>query len=230
MPSAVRKVSSRFVSVAGGPAAAASVADMTDVVLPCLNEAAALPAWLLARLPAGYRAIVADNGSTDGSADRRPTLGARGGARAAARVSAPPCTPGSLAADPADGVVCFMDADGSFDPAAAAAGGRPGPRPATADLVLGRRRPTGARRVAGARPARQRRARLAAAPHGRLRRCTTSARCAPPAATTLLDLDLRDRRFGYPLEMLVRGGPGRLAGHRGRRRLRARAPRAPGPR
>ncbi|MDT4993396.1 MAG: hypothetical protein QOH97_3288 [Actinoplanes sp.] len=39
---------------------------MTDVVLPCLHEAPAL-AWLLARMPAGsgYRAIMADNGSTD---------------------------------------------------------------------------------------------------------------------------------------------------------------------
>jgi len=33
-----------------------------DVVLPCLDEAGALP-WVLTRLPAGYRAIVADNGS-----------------------------------------------------------------------------------------------------------------------------------------------------------------------
>jgi glycosyltransferase involved in cell wall biosynthesis len=40
---------------------------MIDVVLPCLNEAAALP-WVLSRMPDGYRAIVADNGSTDGSA------------------------------------------------------------------------------------------------------------------------------------------------------------------
>ena len=38
-----------------------------DVILPCLDEAAALP-WVLARMPAGYRAIVADNGSTDPSA------------------------------------------------------------------------------------------------------------------------------------------------------------------
>ena len=42
-----------------------------DVILPCLDEALALP-WLLARMPAGYRPIVADNGSTDGSGrDRR---------------------------------------------------------------------------------------------------------------------------------------------------------------
>ena len=38
-----------------------------DVVLPCLNEAGALP-WVLARMPAGYRPVVADNGSTDDSA------------------------------------------------------------------------------------------------------------------------------------------------------------------
>ena len=49
---------------------------MTDVVLPCLNEAPAL-AWLLERMPAGYRPIVADNGSTDGSADVARRLGAR---------------------------------------------------------------------------------------------------------------------------------------------------------
>src|ERR671929_198696 len=48
---------------------------MTDVVLPCLDEAAALP-WVLARIPSGYRAIVADNGSTDGSPDVARGLGA----------------------------------------------------------------------------------------------------------------------------------------------------------
>jgi glycosyltransferase involved in cell wall biosynthesis len=46
-----------------------------DVVLPCLNEAQALP-WILERMPAGYRAIVVDNGSTDGSADLARRLGA----------------------------------------------------------------------------------------------------------------------------------------------------------
>ena len=40
--------------------------EIIDVVLPVLDEVAALP-WVLERLPAGYRAVVADNGSTDGS-------------------------------------------------------------------------------------------------------------------------------------------------------------------
>ena len=39
---------------------------LVDVVLPCLNEAMALPS-VLAAMPAGFRAIVVDNGSTDGS-------------------------------------------------------------------------------------------------------------------------------------------------------------------
>src|SRR5215510_14589354 len=107
---------------------------MTDVVLPCLDEAAALP-WVLSRIPAGYRAIVADNGSTDGSAQVAATHGttviavAQRGFGAAAHA-------GLLAAT-AD-VVCFLHADGSFDPAQL-------PRVADpvviggADLVLGRR-------------------------------------------------------------------------------------------
>jgi len=46
-----------------------------DLVLPVLDEAAALP-WVLGRVPDGVRAIVADNGSTDGSADVARDLGA----------------------------------------------------------------------------------------------------------------------------------------------------------
>src|SRR3954452_95860 len=112
---------------------------MTDVVLPCLNEAPAL-AWVLGRLPAGYRAIVADNGSTDGSADTARRLGARvvavpqPGYGAAVHA-------GILAADPVDGVVCVMDADASFDPAELPLVADP-VRAGTARLALGRRRPT----------------------------------------------------------------------------------------
>lgn len=84
-----------------------------DVVLPVLDEAAALP-YVLGRLPAGYRAIVVDNGSTDGSGDIARDLGATvvvepqrgfGAACAAglAEVEAP--------------IVAFCDADASMDPA-----------------------------------------------------------------------------------------------------------------
>ena len=53
-----------------------------DVILPALDEERALPG-LLAALPAGYRAIVVDNGSTDGTA----AVAAAGGALVRARVT-----------------------------------------------------------------------------------------------------------------------------------------------
>ena len=82
-----------------------------DLILPALDEALALPA-LLARVPAGVRAIVVDNGSTDDTARVAAGLGAtvvpepiRGfGAACAA----------GLAASDAD-IVVFCDADGSID-------------------------------------------------------------------------------------------------------------------
>ncbi|MCQ0011595.1 hypothetical protein [Actinomadura madurae] len=66
---------------------------MIDVVLPCLNEAEALP-WVLTRMPEGFRALVVDNASTDDSA----RVAAEHGARvvpAPPAASAPPATPGS---------------------------------------------------------------------------------------------------------------------------------------
>ena len=171
---------------------------MPDVVLPCLNEAAALP-WVLSRLPDGYRAVVADNGSTDGS----PEIAA---AHGAVVVHATPRGFGAAAhagleAATAD-VVCFMDADGSFDP-------RQLPRvtepvlQGRLDLALGRRRPTDHR----AWPV-----------HGRLGNAVVAWRLRRTAGITvydlgpmraarreaLLELGLLDRRFGYPLEMVLR--------------------------
>ncbi|MEU1096424.1 glycosyltransferase, partial [Streptomyces sp. NPDC005877] len=52
-----------------------SIPTTVDVVLPCLDEAEALP-WVLARIPEGWRAVVVDNGSTDGSAELARALGA----------------------------------------------------------------------------------------------------------------------------------------------------------
>ncbi|SNY46939.1 glycosyltransferase family 2 protein [Paractinoplanes atraurantiacus] len=172
---------------------------MTDVVLPCLNEAAALP-WLLARMPAGFRPILADNGSTDGSR----AVARRHGARVievpqrgyGAAVHA-----GVLAADPDDGVVCVLDADGSFDPAELPRLAGP-VRLGAADLVCGRRRPAGVRawpvhaRLGNAIVAR------------RVRRATGLPvhDIAPIRAArrdALVALDLRDRRCGYPLELLL---------------------------
>lgn len=168
-----------------------------DVVLPCLDEAASLP-WVLSRLPVGYRAIVADNGSTDGSAE----IAAMHGARV---VSVPQRGFGAAAhagleAATAD-VVCFCDADGSLDPAQLPRVAGP-VRAGTQDLVLGRRRP-----LRGAWPVH---ARMGNAVLARALRSRTGLRLrdlgpmrAAPRAD-LIRLGLTDRRFGYPLEMVTR--------------------------
>jgi glycosyltransferase involved in cell wall biosynthesis len=165
-----------------------------DVVLPCLDEAAALP-WVLTRMPDGYRAIVADNGSTDGSAEIAAAHGAhvvhepRRGFGAA-------CHAGLLAAT--SDIVCFVDADASLDPADL-------PRVVNlldrADLALGRRRPMTWR---------------AWPPHARIGNAIVARRVGlrdlgPMRAASrerLLGLGLTDRRSGYPLEMILLAGRG----------------------
>jgi glycosyltransferase involved in cell wall biosynthesis len=169
-----------------------------DVVLPCLNEADALP-WVLGRLPAGYRAIVADNASTDGSAGLARALGAT-------VVSVPQRGYGAavhagLTAATAP-LVCVCDADASCDPALL-------PRLVEevahdrADLAVGRRRPTSAR----AWPAHARLGNAVVAHRLRARAGVGVRDLGPMRAARradLLALGVADRRFGYPVELLVR--------------------------
>jgi len=172
--------------------------DAVEVVLPCLNEAAALP-WVLSRFPVGYRAIVVDNGSTDGSARVAAAFGATV-VTATQRGFGAACVAGLLATEAE--VLCFMDADASLDPQELP--GVAGPVLAgRADLVLGRRLPT-------SRAAWPIHARLANAVLSREVRRRTGYRLAdlgPMRAVrreALLGLGLTDRRFGYPLEMVTR--------------------------
>lgn len=172
--------------------------DAVEVVLPCLNEAAALP-WVLSRFPVGYRAIVVDNGSTDGSARVAAAFGATV-VTATQRGFGAACVAGLLAAEAE--VLCFMDADASLDPQELP--GVAGPVLAgRADLVLGRRLPT-------SRAAWPIHARLANAVLSREVRRRTGYRLAdlgPMRAVrrqALLGLGLVDQRFGYPLEMVTR--------------------------
>ena len=176
----------------------ASSTTPVDVILPCLDEAAALP-FVLSRMPDSYRAIVVDNGSTDGS----PEVAARLGAlvvREPRRGFGAACHAGLLAAT-AD-VVCFLDCDGSFDPADLPKVAEP-VLAGRADLFLGQRRPT----TRGAWPPHARLANRLLA--HRIRRTTGVALrdLGPMRAArrqALLDLDIADRRFGYPLEMVLK--------------------------
>ena len=168
-----------------------------DVVLPCLNEASALP-WVLGRMPALCRAIVVDNGSTDASREVAKAHGALV-VTARPRGFGAACHAG-LSAATAD-VVCFMDADASLDPQQLMR--VVAPLSAGADLVLGRRRPTSL----GAWPLHARCANWELARRVRRKTGYPLRDLGPMRAGSregLLALAIEDRRSGYPLEMVVR--------------------------
>jgi glycosyltransferase involved in cell wall biosynthesis len=169
-----------------------------DVVLPCLNEAGALP-WLLTRMPAGYRPIVADNGSTDGSARIAADYGATV-VNVPQRGFGAACNAGLLAAS--SDIVCVMDADGSFDPLDLEIVAGP-VRDGSVDLMLGRRAP----KTQGAWPAHARLGNMVLSAELRRRAGVPLHDLGPMRAArreALLALNLEDRRFGYPLEMVMR--------------------------
>jgi glycosyltransferase involved in cell wall biosynthesis len=168
-----------------------------DVVLPVLDEAAALPV-VLGRMPDGFRPLVVDNGSTDGSAAVARSLGvtvieehARGFGSA--------CHAG-LSATISE-VVCFMDCDGSLDPmdlpsvvAPVVAG--------DADLVLGKRIAHEGGWPWHARIANRWLARRVNSISGSVIGDIGPMRAARREA--LLSLNLMDRRFGYSFEMVFK--------------------------
>jgi len=168
-----------------------------DLILPVLNEEKALP-WVLGRIPAGFRALVVDNGSSDRSAE-------------VARAFAVPvvteehrgfgaaCYAGLLAATSELGA--FMDGDASLDPMELPALSAPVVA-GSVDLVLGSRRAEPAAWPATARLANRalcwelrRRGAPMLRDIGPMRVCRRRE---------LLSLDLSDRRFGWPLEMVLK--------------------------
>jgi glycosyltransferase involved in cell wall biosynthesis len=170
-----------------------------QVVLPVLNEAEALP-WVLGRMPAGYEPLVVDNGSTDGSADVARRAGAAVVSEARPGFGSA-CFAGLVAAS--SELVCIMDCDGSLDPVELDR--VTGPVSADrADLVLGARR---AHRVDW--PLHLRAANRALCLELQRRTGVHLSDLGPMRAArrrALLDLGIVDRRFGWPLEMVLRAG------------------------
>ena len=169
-----------------------------DVVIPCRNEAAALPAVLRA-VPIGLHPIVVDNGSTDGTADVARAYGARVVAESSPGYGA--AVQAGVEASGAD-LVAVMDGDGSMDPAellpmvAEVEAG-------LATMSLGRRRPVSA----GVWPWHARLGNRLVLSWLRHRTGLAVHDIAPMRVcgrADLLALDVTDRRFGYPVELLVK--------------------------
>ncbi|MCF7547989.1 glycosyltransferase family 2 protein [Pseudonocardia sp. WMMC193] len=169
-----------------------------EIILPCLDEAEALPG-VLAALPAGWPVLVVDNGSTDDTAAVAAAHGARVVVEPRRGYGAAVHTGLEHAREP---LVAFLDGDGSLDAdllpalADAVATGR-------ADLAVGRRVPE-----PGSWPwhARAGNALIAA----ELRRRGVPVHDIAPIRVArreaLLGLGIADRAFGYPLELLLRAG------------------------
>lgn len=169
-----------------------------DVVIPCRDEAAALP-LVLGAVPDGFRPIVVDNGSSDGTAEVARRLGAtvvdepRPGYGGAVHAGVMAATSEYLA---------VVDGDDSMD-----LGELPKLLGALHDdgvtMAVGRRRPV--RRGVWPWHARVGTTLLATW----LRRSSGFGvhDLAPMRVCRrddLIALDIRDRRFGYPLELMVK--------------------------
>lgn len=169
-----------------------------DVVVPCRDEALALP-LVLAHVPDDWNVIVVDNGSTDGTADVARSLGARVVTESRPGYGAA-VHAGMLAAT--SEYVAVIDGDASMRldelvPMLDLV------RDSTATMAVGRRRPVGR----GVWPWHARLGTLLLATLIRRRSSVPIHDLAPMRVCRrddLLALGVEDRRFGYPLELMLK--------------------------
>lgn len=168
------------------------------VVIPCRDEALALPS-VFSTIPGDMNVIVVDNGSVDSTADVARGLGATVVYEAVAGYGAA-VQAGILAATTP--LVAVLDGDGSMDP---------GDLPelvsvvssGAATMAIGRRRPEGK----GIWPWHARVGTTVLAWWIRRSSGIGVHDLAPMRVcprNELLALDVRDRRFGYPLELMIK--------------------------
>jgi glycosyltransferase involved in cell wall biosynthesis len=172
------------------------------VVIPTFNEAESIGA-VVAELPCAVvgRVIVADGGSSDGTTER--ALGAGAEVIVVGRGYGTACLAGARGAAAGD-ILVFMDGDGADDPAAIAAMIAP-IRAGAYDFVIASR--ARGERQPGSMASHQILAGLIA---GRLTGLLYGVRytdmCALRAIRreTLLDLGMREKTYGWNLEMQMR--------------------------
>ncbi len=169
-----------------------------DVVIPCRDEALALPT-VLATIPAGWRVIVVDNGSTDDTAEVARALGAtvvsesRPGYGAAVHAGMMAADAEYVAVIDGDASMRLLDLVPMLDLV----------RDGGVSMAIGRRRPVGrgvwpwharvgTKLLAGMI---RRRSQLPIHDLAPMRVCRRA---------DLLALDVEDRRFGYPLELMLK--------------------------
>lgn len=173
-----------------------------DLILPCRDEAPALTD-LIPLVPPAFAVTVVDNGSSDGTAAAARALGATVVSEPQAGYGA--AVHAGLVSAKRD-YVAFMDGDGSFDPRELTLL-LEDVRAGRADLAVGRRRPVASgvwpwhARVGNGLLVLWLRARMGMPAHD-----IAPMRLARRA--DLLALDVRDRRFGYPVELMAKASLG----------------------
>jgi len=169
-----------------------------DVVIPCRDEAAALP-LVLSAVPDGWRVIVVDNGSSDGTGDVARSLGAivvnesQPGYGAAVHAGMLAAEADYVAVIDGDASMRLLDLVPMFDLV----------RAGTVTMAVGRRRPVGR----GVWPWHAKAGTTLLATMIRRRSHFPIHDLAPMRVCRredVLALGVEDRRFGYPLELMLR--------------------------
>ncbi|MEO6606063.1 MAG: glycosyltransferase family 2 protein [Aeromicrobium sp.] len=169
-----------------------------DVVIPCRDEALALPT-VLAAIPDGWHIIVVDNGSTDGTAEVARSLGAtvieesRPGYGAAVHAGMLAATAEYVAVIDGDASMRLLDLVPMLDLV----------RDQGVTMAIGKRRPV----ARGVWPWHARAGTKLLATMIRRRSDLPIHDLAPMRVcrrADLLALGVEDRRFGYPLELMLK--------------------------
>ncbi len=178
----------------------------THVIVPALNEQDSIASVVQQALAAGVDSVtVVDNGSTDQTATRAHQAGARV-VRETVRGYGSACQRGidSLSEEPTDSIILFLDGDGADDPDDIRALIEPLHRD-DADLVIGSRTLGDTEPGALSPPQRMGNwlaTRLLALCYNV--RATDLGPMRALSIATLRQLDMRDRGFGWTMEMQVR--------------------------